>query len=148
MSASFSNSLEVGQEIEKIALSMIKKKYPKAVQVKGRFSEFDIWIPEVSEGIEVKYDRQADITGNVFIEVKMWGKPSGLALTRAHLWCYVTDSKIVWITPTQIANCIRRYEINPKVFNNLGGGENIGYLIPMGMMVEFKMKLTTKDKRK
>lgn len=38
--------------------------------------------------VEVKSDRQAARTGNVFVEFKQKGRPSGLAVTMADWWAF------------------------------------------------------------
>jgi hypothetical protein len=45
------------------------------------------------ESVEVKEDKIANATGNIFIEFESRGKPSGIATTQADVWFYtVTES--------------------------------------------------------
>ena len=43
--------------------------------------------------IEVKYDRMAHHTGNIFVEYESRGKFSGIATTKANYWIFVIDKK-------------------------------------------------------
>jgi hypothetical protein len=49
------------------------------------------WDMVISQGVEVKYDRQALKTSNYAFEIKCRGNPSGLSTTKARLWVLCTD---------------------------------------------------------
>ena len=44
----FQTDLQVGKDVEKKVLEMIQNKYPKAFVIDGKFSPYDIFIPEIS----------------------------------------------------------------------------------------------------
>ena len=81
----FSEDLEVGHKSEKIILQIIQKKYPQAYMVEGYFKEYDIWIPEIHKGVEVKQDYKSEHTGNIVVEIEMYDKPSALMATGAYM---------------------------------------------------------------
>ena len=46
-------------------------------------------------------------TGNVVIENKYGGEPSGIETTKATWWAYITKDNLYWITPNKIKECIK-----------------------------------------
>ena len=50
--------------------------------------------------IEVKADKIAKRTGNVFVEYESRGKPSGISKTEAEFYCFVVEDLILFI-PTE-----------------------------------------------
>tara|TARA_R100000655_G_scaffold90853_1_gene131507 strand:- start:363 stop:530 length:168 start_codon:yes stop_codon:yes gene_type:complete len=53
----FKDDLQFGKDVENQVLDIIKKKYPLSFMIEGKFKAFDIFIPELQEGVEVKSDR-------------------------------------------------------------------------------------------
>ena len=76
MYTNFKKDLGRGRKIENMILSNIQIKYPSAVLIDGKFSKYDIFIPENNYKIEVKYDLKSQETNNIVIELFMFGKPS------------------------------------------------------------------------
>ena len=97
MPNTFKEDLLVGQEVEALVLEKIKKKYPKAYSIEGYCKEYDIWIPELNYGIEVKQDAKSNYTGNIVIEIEMFNKPSALITTKAKYWVFYDQKKFVII---------------------------------------------------
>ena len=82
----FQQDLKNGKEYESKALSDIQLKYPKAYIIDGYCLDWDIYIPELKIGVEVKSDAQYQKTGNFYVEYFCNGKPSGIATTKADLY--------------------------------------------------------------
>ena len=61
----FADDLAVGQEVERKVLKKIQASYPKALVIGGYFKDYDIFVPETKQAIEVKYDKMASETGNI-----------------------------------------------------------------------------------
>jgi len=84
-----------------------------------------------SKKLEVKYDRAAQRTGNVFVEFESRGKPSGIATTEAEYFCFcVVDS--FYILPTKKLKKLCRDYLGTK--NERAGGDNNtskGILLPI-----------------
>lgn len=85
------------------------------------------------EHIEVKTDRLAHKTGNVFIEFECRGKPSGIATTTANYWIYkIEETDTAVIVPVERLKSICRilYKENKTL---LGGDNNLskGLLVPI-----------------
>ena len=139
----FETDLTFGKEAENQVLLMIQKKHPNAHLVEGECKAYDIFVPEVLTGIEVKSDRQAHITGNAFIEVKCNNAYSGICATHAKILVYCTKEKKYWLSTTDIVNMILSTET--RIFHNQPFGENsmvLGHLIPLEKMEECAMKIT------
>lgn len=89
--------------------------------------------------IEVKYDRMAHITGNIYVEFESRGKPSGIATSKANYWIFVIDKKDYAI----IVNIKKLKEIC-RIAYQLGhiiyGGDNNtskGILVPITQINEY-----------
>jgi hypothetical protein len=94
----------------------------------------EVWVKELFSGglkIEVKSDRMAHRTGNVFIEVYSRGVASGISTTLADYWLYRIDEKdSAIIIPTKRLKQI--VKDNFTVFTK--GGDNdtsLGVLIKL-----------------
>ena len=119
----FKEDLIVGQEVESLVLDKIKNKYPKAYSIKGYCKEYDIWIPELDYGIEVKQDAKSNYTGNIVIEIEMFNKPSALITTKAKYWIFYDQKKFVSIEVRDIYNCILQNQYKYVEFIGKGDTE-------------------------
>ena len=104
---SFQSDLAYGEQGELFVLKKLHYKYPKAYKVEGYCKEWDLFVPEKNIGVEVKSDRATHKTGNVVIENKYGGAPSGIETTKATWWEYITKDNLYWITPDKIKECIK-----------------------------------------
>ena len=131
----FETDLRIGKDVEKTVLYIIQKKYPKAFMIDGKFSPYDIFIPEISKSIEVKSDRKSKHTGNLVIEVSMYGKPSALMATLADCWVIYTGEQFIWITPLQLKNMIVENGLQLRTFVGNGDTEPKNAYLPKVEMV-------------
>jgi len=100
------------------------------------------WVNEIFNGkqlIEVKTDRIAHKTGNIFIEYESRGKPSGLATTTANYWIYrleEIDTGII-ISVKNLKEICRIFYKN-KQYLKTGGDSNTskGFLIPIKEIIK------------
>ena len=137
-SNSFNTDLHRGVEVEDFVLQRIQRKYTNAHRIDGYCKEYDIWIPEIQQGIEVKYDPMSNETGNIVIEVEMFGKPSALMTTKASYWIFYDDHVLVAITPNQIKQCIK--DLNLKIVTFIGRGDTapkISYLVKKNLLFRY-----------
>ena len=85
--------------------------------------------------IEVKYDRQAKDTGNIYIEYESRNKPSGLAKTQADYWCIVVKESIfILIKTEELKEICRGYISSGHWRGKKKGGDNntsLGVLLPL-----------------
>ena len=64
----FKRDLQRGKYHENIILDIIKSKYSKAYIKEGYCKEYDIYVPEMNFGVEVKSDEKSKYTNNIVIE--------------------------------------------------------------------------------
>ena len=99
------------------------------------------WVNDIfrnGKKIEVKYDRIAYKTGNVFIEYESRNKPSGIATTDADYWIYKlekTECAIV-LPVAYLKEKLREYYKQKKYLMN-GGDDNTskGFLVPIQKLI-------------
>ena len=103
---SFKSDLKRGEAVELFVLMLIRKKYPLAVKIEGKFKGYDLWIPELSKSVEVKYDPMSNRTGNLVIEVYMYGKRSGLLSSTADFWVFYDDKDLLWVDREELMKFI------------------------------------------
>ena len=130
MREKFVKDLETGKVYEKKALKLIQKKYPKAFIQDGYFLEWDIYIPELDMGVEVKSDAQYQKTGNFYVEYECNGKPSGIAATKSKYY-YIYLDKLYILKTEDLKDKCRKY-LNTK--KDKKGGDNMaskGITIPI-----------------
>jgi hypothetical protein len=102
---SFNKDLQRGLEIEDRVISILRKKYPCTTLVSA-FKGYDIWIPEINKSVEVKYDPMSCETGNIVVEIEMYGKPSGLMASTADYWVFYDGEMFVVMPIKNIFKCI------------------------------------------
>jgi len=130
----FAQDLKNGKEYEKKALKHIQQKYPKAYIIDGYFLDYDIYIPELEIGVEVKSDAQYKVTGNFYVEYSCYGKPSGIASTKADIY-YVYLDKLYIIKTKDLKDKCRKY-INTN--RDKKGGDNMaskGIILPLNELL-------------
>jgi len=104
---SFDLDLEIGKELEKKVCNVINNTYPLAFVIEGKCKAYDIFIPEIGKGVEVKSDQMSQYTGNIVIETEMYGVPSGIMTTEASWWIFFTGEKYIIITPEKIKEILK-----------------------------------------
>jgi len=137
----FYKDLARGKQIENKVLSLIKEKYPKSFIQEGYFKEWDIFIPELGIGVEVKSDEKSKYTGNIVIEVNFNNKPSALSTTKAKYWVIYDGYEFNWFEVSSIKKCIKLN--NLKSCNFIGKGDvksKEAYLIKKDMLYKYKIE--------
>ena len=133
---SFAADLERGLKVERKVLKIIQKKYPQA-HIVTALKEYDIWIPEIQKGIEVKYDPMSCKTGNIVIEFEMNGKPSALMATRADWWIFYDGEVMFSITPKEIIQVIFNKMLTYRMFTGIGDMfAKKAFLVPKDWLIE------------
>ena len=139
MKSVFTKDLEVGKTYENKVLHIIQKKYPKAYLIDGYCKEWDIYIPELEKGVEVKSDRKSLYTGNIVIEIEFDGKPSALITTKADWWVIYDGIKYNWFTVNNIKKCIKENNLRSKRFVGRGDTkEKKAYLIKKEILYKYR----------
>lgn len=133
---SFAVDLERGLEVEKKVLKVIQKKYPQA-HIVTALKEWDIWVPELQKGIEVKYDPMSCKTGNIVIEFEMNGNPSALMTTGADWWIFYDGEVMFSLTPREIIQVIFNKRLTFQVFTGVGDMyAKKAFLVPKDWLIE------------
>ena len=130
MREKFVKDLETGKVYEKKALELIQKKYPKAFIQDGYFLEWDIYIPELDMGVEVKSDAQHKSTGNYFLEYYCRNKASGISSTKAEYFFIYLDELYIIKTDT-LRDIFIKYKGTNK--DKIGGDDrkSLGVIISL-----------------
>ena len=95
-----------------------------------------------NEKIEVKTERDKwKETGNICIEFRCRGKPSGIAVTEAKWWVHVLadgdDTSCMLMFPTEkLKEIARKYYANGKIVN--GGDDNLSKMVLLPLKEIFK----------
>ena len=128
----FDTSLSVGKLREAELIEFFQSKGHKPIPIPGKFSGFDFFLANTKQGYEVKQDWKAHYSGNLVVEVEMYGKRSGLMATTADWWIFDTKTEFIFITPKQLKDLI--VEQNPPLRQFTGKGDTqpkTAYLIPV-----------------
>lgn len=117
----FKEDLDKGIQVELLVLENIRKKYPCATKICGKFKGYDIWIPEIHKSIEVKSDKKSKDTGNLVIEVFMFGEPSGLMHTTADIWVFYTGDEFIFVHTDKLKQMVIIEDL--KLVSFVGNGD-------------------------
>ena len=140
----FDEDLEDGHNAEREVLNLLKTKYPCAVIISGYCKEMDIYVPEIHKRYEVKKDFKSKYTGNLVVEIAMFGKPSALMTSKAGTWVFVTPYKYAFIARERIKDCIIENNLQFKEFVGKGDTEpKSAYLIKEGLLFNYAYKIVT-----
>ena len=135
----FESDLKVGKIYENIICKKIQKKYPKAYIEKGYCKDWDIYIPELEIGIEVKSDKKSIYTGNIVIEIEFDNKPSALSTTKAKWWVIYDGIEYNWFTVKNIKKCIKVNKLKTTTFIGRGDTkQKKAYLIKKNLLYKYK----------
>ena len=140
--SNFHLDLERGVAVENKVIGMIREKYPCACRILGDFKDYDIWIPEISAGVEVKYDVRSKETNNFVIEIESRDSLSGLMTTKAKFWVLYDDKTFCVIKPSEIIKCIILNKLTYSEF--FCSGDNFkkkAFLIKKEMLSKYASKI-------
>jgi len=119
----FDTDLPRGKHYEQIVLNYLKKTDPNAYMTHGKDKRYDIYLPGLNFGIEVKYDEKSNDTGNILIELEFpVGTYSGLNTTEAKYWVITDGKEYVIVKPEGIRAFAS--ENNIKSVTKTGNGDS------------------------
>jgi len=141
----FDTSLSVGKLREAELIEFFQSKGHKPIPIPGKFSGFDFFLANTKQGYEVKQDWKAHYSGNLVVEVEMYGKRSGLMATTADWWIFDTvqnpnigtQNRLGLSTGNAVTTNVASGADNVDLLSNgfkmvgLGGGANSHDLIYM-----------------
>ncbi len=138
----FKKDLQRGRKIEEKILDICRQKYPCSVLIDGKFKDYDLFIPETNKKLEIKGDYRSCETGNIIIELMMFGKPSALLTTKADFWVVYTGLELLWTTPIKIIECITVNNINSRTLTGQGDtASKVACLIPIETFKRYCFKI-------
>ena len=138
----FKKDLQRGRDIEEKILDICRQKYPCSVLIDGKFKDYDLFIPETNKKLEIKGDYRSCETGNIIIELMMYGKPSALLTTKADFWVIYTGLELLWTTPEKIIECITVNNINSRTLTGQGDTvSKVACLIPIEIFKKYCFKI-------
>ena len=135
--STFKEDLARGQKVEREVLKLVKEHHADAYIVDGYCKEWDIYIPSINKGVEVKYDPMSQRTGNIVVEIEYNSKPSALQTTKAYRWVFHTGKQAIITTPSRIKVVIESNNLKPVKFTGLGDPHpKLAYLIKKHLLVD------------
>ncbi len=138
----FKEDLEDGHNAERDVLKLLQTQYPSAVIIPGYCKEMDIYVPEKHKRYEVKKDFKSKYTGNLVVEIGMYGKPSALMTSQADTWVFVTPNQYAFIERDRIKDCIIENNLQYKTFVGNGDTEaKNAYLIKQELLFKYAYKI-------
>jgi hypothetical protein len=144
VSKQFLNDLQRGKVHENVVLTYIKGKYPDSYIKEGKFKDYDIWIPEIEMGVEVKSDEMSKYTKNILIEIEFAGKPSALSTTKADFWVIWDGDEYNWFKVEDIHRCIKENRLKPKKFTSNGDkSPKKAYLIKKDVLYKYRSSVSS-----
>ena len=144
-SNTFKKDLQRGEDIEQHALGIIQKKYPDAYKVKGYCKEWDIFIPSIKKGIEIKSDFKSKYTGNLVVEIEFGGKPSALSTTKAYRWFFYTGDSMIITSPDRLQRLIEDNGLRPVTFTGRGDSTSKRAFLIKKHLIEDTAFLVSRD---
>lgn len=94
--------------------------------------------------VEVKSDRKARETGNVFVEYRQPSGLSGIATTTAQWWAFEIDDDVWILVPTEKLRALARVAWRDPRRRKKGGDFNNydGVLVPVAWLVKPRLRVT------
>lgn len=140
MIETFNRDLKRGKYHENVILEVIQKKYPKAFIKDGYCKEYDIFIPELKIGVEVKSDEKSKFTGNIVIEIEFNNRPSALSTSEAKYWVIFDGYDYHWFLKDKIKDCILENKLKWVEFIGKGDTKSKkAYLIKKEILYKYKL---------
>lgn len=140
------SDLADGEATEETIMKAMRQRGLSPIKIPGKFSAFDIFVPENRKTYEIKRDWKSRETGNIVIEIWMYGKPSGLMATEADQWIIDTGAEWIHITPQAIKDCI--IQTGQKLHSFIGKGDKKSkkaYLIPKQQLTRYAIITRPKE---
>ena len=92
-------------------------------------------LQEGGDTIEVKSDKRASQTGNIYVELTYKGKPSGITKSKAKWWVYEIDGRYFILPLKEMKALAKRAIIEGKVTRGGDFNATEGALVPVEWLV-------------
>jgi hypothetical protein len=87
----FSEDIVVAEKTEKEMINLMRSTFGMVYISGSKFSDWD-FVLRNSEGVDVSFEVKEDVThsrtGNVGVEFESWGRPAGIARSKADFYIY------------------------------------------------------------
>ena len=99
-------------------------------------------LAQIFEGkkVEVKRDRKARLTGNIFVEFESRGKPSGISTSEADYWCFVIEETFILITATRLKEIVEPLKGTDKERRGGDNNTSVGVLLRITDLINTQRK--------
>ena len=142
----FDTSLDIGKQREDQLIAFFQSLGHKPIAIPGKFTGFDFFLANTKEGYEVKQDWKAHYTGNLVVEIEMFGKPSGLMATTANWWIFDTKTEFIFISPRKLKDLIVSLNPTLRIFTGKGDTQpKKAYLIPVETIKKYSSRDVPRD---
>lgn len=84
----FEKDLAIGEKAELFIAGLLSKECPTIGKIQG-YNIYKDLFDKSGYSAEVKFDRESKKTGNVAIEYRYKGKPSGISTSKAYEWIII-----------------------------------------------------------
>ena len=125
----FDSKNEAGLKLERQVIEDIRKKrYPLIYKYEPNNGDYDAFIGDIDEGIEIKNDLEGAFTDNICIEYKQDGRLSGISITKAKYWIHYDQTYLYLALTEEIKNLIRSfliYHIDLEMMNRKLGESDV-----------------------
>lgn len=129
----FQIDLKEGEHIENLFAKVLFDRGNKVVKAYGYHKEWDLAIVrdnKIAGTYEVKYDREAERTGNIAIEVYFKGQKSGLLATEADYMVFYLKGRFYIIDRLNLLEYLRANNKHLKKAKAGDNGDAIVVLLP------------------
>lgn len=137
----FEDDKNFGEEMQKeFCKILIRRGYEIAHVAEGNFPDWDIQITS-GKTFEVKADKKTGETGNIFIETRYRGEPSGICATKADYFVVIASN----FAHIALSEDVRRFLLfsEDKAYIRKAGdnGMSSGYIIKSELYKPKNMRL-------
>jgi|JFJP01.1.fsa_nt_gi hypothetical protein len=113
----FAEKNKAGVELEIRVIGDIKnKKYSTIHKYEPNNGDYDAFIDEINEGIEIKNDLEAEFTDNICIEYTQDSRLSGISITKSKYWIQYDQHYLYLAFTDEIKRLIRSYLVYHRDF--------------------------------
>ena len=90
--------------------------------------------------VEVKRDRKARLTGNIFVEYESRGKPSGISTSEADYWCFVVEETFILLTAQRLKEIVEPLKGTDKERRGGDNNTSVGVLLRIADIITPRSK--------
>ena len=90
--------------------------------------------------VEVKRDRKARLTGNIFVEYESRGKPSGISASEADYWCFVVEETFILLTAQRLKEIVEPLKGTDKERRGGDNNTSVGVLLRIADIITTRRK--------